>query len=60
MPGAYLCPQSGVLAGFGSDVAITKGQGPFTGKQLLSVQIGMPNAGGQGLAFLDVTGPWRF
>ena len=60
MPGAYHCPQSGVLAGFGSDVAITKGQGPFTGKQLLSVQIGMPNAGGQGLAFLDVTGPWRF
>ena len=59
MPGAYHCPQSGALAAFGSDVAITKGQGPFTGKHLLSMQAGMPSSGSQGLAFLDVTGPWR-
>lgn len=59
MPGAYHCPQSGVLAGYGSDVAISKGQAAFAGKQLLTVQIGTPNTGSQGLAFLDVTGPWR-
>lgn len=59
MPGAYHCPQTSVLAGYGSDVAITKGQGTFSGKQLLTVQIGTPNTGSQGLAFLDVTGPWR-
>lgn len=59
MPGAYHCPQSAVLSGFGSDVAITRGQGLFSGKQLLSVHIGTPSSSGQGVAFLDVTGPWR-
>ncbi|WP_182283151.1 hypothetical protein [Comamonas testosteroni] len=59
MPGAYHCPQSSVLAGFGSDVSITQGQGQFSGKQLLSVQIGSPGGGSQGVAFLDITGPWR-
>ena len=59
MPGAYHCPQSGVLAVYGSDVAIIKGQGVFAGKQLLTVQIGTPNTGSQGVAFVDVTGPWR-
>lgn len=59
MPGAYHCPQAGVLAALGSDVAITKGQGPFSGKQLLSVQIGSPSTGNQGVGFLDITGPWR-
>lgn len=59
MPGGYHCPQSGALAGFGSDVAINKGQGAFSGKQLLSVHIGQPGSGSQGVAFLDVTGPWR-
>lgn len=59
MPGAYHCPQTGVLSIFGSDVAITKGQGTFLGKQLLSVQIGSPQSSNQGVAFLDITGPWR-
>ncbi|MDR0216733.1 MAG: hypothetical protein LBJ15_22385 [Comamonas sp.] len=59
MPGALHISQSGALAGFGSDVALTKGQGAFTGKQLLSIQIGSASATNGGLAMLDVTGPWR-
>jgi hypothetical protein len=58
-PGAFHCAQSGVLSGFGWDVAITKGQGVFLGKMLLSVQVGSPASGSQGVGFLDITGPWR-
>lgn len=58
-PGAFHCPQTGALAGFGWDVAMTKGQGAFVGKMLLSVQVGSPASGNQGVGFLDVTGPWR-
>lgn len=59
LPGAYHCPQSSVLAGFGWDVALTNGQGQFAGRKLLSTHIGLANAQNQGLAFFDVTGPWR-
>jgi hypothetical protein len=59
LPGAFHIPQSGVLAGFGSDVAYTKGQGAFAGKQLLSVQIGTPSGGNAGIAMFDVSTPWR-
>lgn len=59
MPGVYYCPQSGVLAGYGGDVAINKGQGAFTGKQLLSTSIGSPSSQNQGVAFFDITTPWR-
>lgn len=58
-PGVFHCPQTGALAGFGWDVAMTKGQGAFLGKMLLSVQVGSPASGNQGVGFLDVTGPWR-
>ncbi|WP_182282915.1 hypothetical protein [Comamonas testosteroni] len=58
-PGAFHCPQTGALAGFGWDVAMTKGQGAFLGTMLLSVQVGSPASGNQGVGFLDVTGPWR-
>ena len=59
MPGAYYCPQTSVLVGFGWDVALTKGQGEFLGKHLLSLHIGGVGSQNQGLAFFDVTGPWR-
>ncbi|MFD2755034.1 hypothetical protein [Comamonas terrae] len=57
-PGILHCPQMAVLAGLGWDVALQKGQGAFTGKVLLSVTIGAASTN-QGVAFLDVTGPWR-
>lgn len=59
MPGAYYCPQSGVLAALGWDVTLTKGQGQFSGKSILSTHIGPPGSANQGLAFFDITGPWR-
>jgi hypothetical protein len=59
MPGAYHCPQSGVVTSLGYDVTIIKGQGPFLGKQLLGTHIGSPNGSNQGVAFIDITGPWR-
>lgn len=59
MPGAYYCPQSGVLASYGWDVSINKGQGQFLGQSLLSVQVGPTSSQNQGVAFFDVTGPWR-
>ena len=59
MPGAYHCPQSGALNALGWDVLLTKGQGVFNGKQLLSAHVGAPGSAAQGLGFIDVTGPWR-
>lgn len=59
MPGAYHCPQSGVGSSLGWDVQITKGQGAFAGKQLLSTHVGSPGSATQGLCFIDVVGPWR-
>ena len=59
MPGAYHCPQSGALNALGWDVLLTKGQGVFNGKQLLSAHVGVPGSATQGLAFIDVTVPWR-
>lgn len=59
MPGAYHCPQTGVIATMGANVLLTRGQGAFNAKQLLSVTIGPPASMDQGVAFLDVTGPWR-
>ena len=47
MPGAYHCPQSGVLNALGWDVLLTKGQGVFSGKQLLSAHVGAPGSTGR-------------
>lgn len=58
LPGAFHCPQSGVLAGIGADVVLTRGSGPFAGKTLLSLSVGSPGSNG-GVGFFDVTGPWR-
>lgn len=59
MPGAYHCPQNGVGSVLGWDVQITKGQGPFAGKQLLSTHVGSPGSSSQGLAFIDIATSWR-
>ena len=62
LPGAYFCPQSGLIAGLGFDVGLTPGSGPFAGKILLSAAVG--DAGStssltNGLGFFDITTPWR-
>lgn len=59
LPGAYHCPQTGVLAGIGADVVLTKGTGRFAGKTLLSISVGNPSSNNQGIGFFDVTTPWR-
>lgn len=59
MPGAYHCPQTGLIGAFGADVRLTDGQGNFTGKKLLTVGCGNPSGVATGCAVLDVTGPWR-
>lgn len=59
-PGVYYCPQSGVYAGIGDSIVLTKGQGAFIGKTLLSVAVGTPGGNtNQGIGFWDITGPWR-
>lgn len=59
LPGAYHCPQTGVFAGIGSDVVLTKGAGPFAGRTLLSLSVGNADISGGGIGFFDVTAPWR-
>ncbi|TYK76460.1 hypothetical protein FSY45_07420 [Comamonas sp. Z1] len=59
VPGAYHCPQSGVTAAFGVDVALTPGTAQFAGKTLLSMATGAPGNTTGGIGFFDVTGPWR-
>lgn len=59
MPGAYHCPQSGLLGAFGADVRLADGRGPFAGHKLLTVGCGSLSGNATGCAVLDVTGPWR-
>ena len=59
MPGALYGLQSGTLAGFGSDAKVFDGEGDFAGKKLLSVHVGSMGSSSQGVAFFDITGPWR-
>lgn len=59
MPGAYHCPQTGLIGAFGADVRLTDGQGTFAGRKLLTVGCGNLTAAASGCAVLDVTGPWR-
>lgn len=59
LPGAFHCPQSGVLAGIGANVVLTKGAGQLYGKTLLSISVGNPSSPNQGIGFFDVTTPWR-
>lgn len=59
LPGALFALQSSVSSGFGADVKLTAGQGQFAGRQLLSMSCGTPSNGTFGIAFYDVTVPWR-
>ena len=58
-PGAYHCPQTGLIGAFGADVRLTDGRGPFAGHKLLTVGCGSLGGSATGCAVLDVTGPWR-
>lgn len=58
-PGAYHCPQTGLIGAFGADARLTDGQGSFAGRKLLTVGCGYPSSSASGCAVLDVTGPWR-
>lgn len=58
-PGAYHCPQSGVIAAMGADARQTDGQGELLGRRLLSVGAGNLGGSATGCGFFDITGPWR-
>lgn len=60
MPGAYFCPQDGLIAGFGAELKFTAGVGAFAGMTILSLAIGSPAATtGNGMAFWGVNTDWR-
>lgn len=58
-PGAYHCPQSGVVTAMGADARQTDGQGELSGRRLLSVGAGNLGGSATGCGFFDITGPWR-
>ena len=60
MPGAYFCPQDGLVAGLGAELKFTQGAEAFAGMTLLSIVIGSPAATtGNGMAFWSVNTDWR-
>jgi len=59
VPGAFHCPQTGVTAAFGVDIALTTGTAQFAGKTLLSIAIGAPGNTVGGIGFFNLTDPWR-
>lgn len=59
LPGAYHCPQSGVVSFMGADAFLTPGQGSYIERNLQSVGSGSLSGGAPGCGFIDITGPWR-
>lgn len=59
LPGAYHCPQSGVVGAMGADAFMTQGQGSYSTRRLQSVGSGNVSAAAPGCGFIDITGPWR-
>lgn len=59
IPGAYHCPQTGLLVSMGSDVRLTQGTGVFAGRHLLTIGCGGGGALATGCGVIDVTGDWR-
>lgn len=60
MPGAYFCPQDGLVGGLGAELKYTQGSGVFAGMTLLSLAIGSPAATtGNGMAFWALDTDWR-
>ncbi|GAB2703985.1 hypothetical protein [Comamonas sediminis] len=59
-PGIFHCPQTGVSSMVENGPQQTAGSGDFLGRSLLSAYVGAPQTNGpQGVAFIDITGPWR-
>lgn len=59
VPGAFHCPQTGVLSAFGAAASLIDGHGSFSGRKLLSAGCGVLQSAATGCAFIDVTGPWE-
>lgn len=59
LPGAYHCPQTGVVAAMGGDAFLTQGQGIYSSRRLQSVGCGSLSSAALGCGFIDITGPWR-
>ena len=59
LPGAFHCPQTGVLTSYGAALSLKDGQGVFTGRKVASIGVGSLSGLATGCGFLDVTGPWR-
>ena len=60
IPGAYHCPQSGVLNVLGTPPTQLQGTGAFSGKTFVSFGAGSTlSSAATGVAFVDITGPWR-
>lgn len=59
LPGAYHCPQSGVVGAMGADAFLTQGQGSYSNRRLQSVGCGSLSGAAPGCGFIDITGPWR-
>lgn len=59
LPGAYHCPQTGVVAAMGADAFLTQGQGSYSTRRLQSLGGGNLSGAAAGCGFIDITGPWR-
>lgn len=59
MPGAYHSPQKGVLLAFANEASLHEGNGDLSGRKLMSIAVGNLAGTANGVAFIDVTGPWR-
>lgn len=60
MPGAYFCPQDGLVAGLGAELKFTAGAGAFAAMTLLHTAIGSPaSTAGNGVGFWVVNTDWR-
>lgn len=59
IPGAYHCLQNSVAGAYPLEVKIAPGAAEFKDKMLLSIGVGTPGTGTNGIGFFDATGPWR-
>lgn len=60
IPGAWYCPQSGVLTVLGAAPGQLPGSGDYAGKTMLTLGVGPGiSSAPNGVGFIDITGPWR-
>lgn len=58
MPGAWYCPQSGVMSVLGNKFGFVAGTGEFAGKTFLTVPL-QGDGSNSGIGFFDASGPWE-